>query len=344
MGVRWATRVLGISVIGLYAGCSSGGQGGNRGIGWTDPNDDSHGGTGGTGSASGGAPNNPNAAQECTIAHCDCSYCDFNPDYKCVDNCVATCGNKEVGYRCNGGSDCTSVQTNSSNCGSCGHRCEGGQQCSQGKCTSTSGTGGTGPIGSAGTGSSGIAGSGSAGTSAAGGAVGTGGTGAAGTGSGVAGSGTAGSSASGGGTAADPCHIVPGVFEGGALGYLCGANLPLSICKPGPTPGTTTCSTPPANRLYLCSDSQTVGYVTCAAGCYAAPPGQPDYCLDSDPCANTPLDGDSCGDNLSPLADPNVLYTCQDGVTIASTVCAGGCVAAPLGYADVCAPVEQGSD
>jgi hypothetical protein len=71
----------------------------------------------------------------------------------------------------------------------------------------------------------------------------------------------------------------------------------------------------------------------------------PDLCrvlLRWDPCAGSPRNGTFCGANLSPLAKPDVLYTCNGQATLAMEACGGGCNAAPLGQADGCAPVEQG--
>jgi hypothetical protein len=320
------------------AGCFSG-EGAEDDEG---PGERSSGGSAG-GPSTGGSAGTLNDA-ECTIAHCDCSYCDFNLDYRCVDNCVASCGDKEVGFRCNGSSICTSVANDPAHCGSCNNPCPAGTFCSQGVCTSggTMGTGSGGAGGSGGTPSGGSSGSGSSGGGAPAGGPGAGGTGNAGAASG--GSSAAGGAAGGGTavTATDPCAGVTGVYPGGALGYFCGENLPLSICTPGAAPGTLTCSTPPADRLFLCSEGVTVGYVTCADGCYAAPAGEPDYCLDADPCAGSPRNGTFCGANLSPLAEPDVLYTCNGQATLATEACGGGCNAAPLGQADRCAPVEQG--
>jgi hypothetical protein len=144
-----------------------------------------------------------------------------------------------------------------------------------------------------------------------------------------------------GGTLTDPCAETTGEFPTGG-GYYCGANLPLSICtSPDPATGNITCQTPPTDRLYLCSNSATVGYVTCADGCHASEAGVPDYCLDADPCASSSLNGDICGSSLTPLADPNTLYTCQDQVTLVTAACSAGCIPAPVGQADQCA-LEHG--
>jgi hypothetical protein len=140
---------------------------------------------------------------------------------------------------------------------------------------------------------------GAGGTFAAGGSVGSGG-------------------ASGGG--ADPCTAI-GQAQG-TWGYYCGANLTLSA---------------DAARLYLCFGGLTSASVVCPSGCHAAPPGQPDYCIGSDPCVNSPFDGDVCGANLStPDADANTLYNCQNGQTVSMTVCSAGCHPSPPGQADYC--------
>ncbi len=341
-----ASLLAGLAVVHLAcAGCFSGREADDD----RDPSTRSAGGSGGTSSSGGSAGNSsggfagnpaPIGNEQCTLSHCDCSYCDFNPDYRCVDNCIATCPNNEVGFRCDGLSSCVSVATSLAHCGRCDNPCSAGQFCSEGECrsggvtTGAGGGGGTGGSGGSG-GTAGTAGISSGGSSSAGASSG-------GTGFGGAPA-SGGSNAEGGSSATaptDPCSGVLDVFEGGALGYFCGENLPLSICTPG-SGGTVTCSTPPSDRLFLCSESKTVGYVTCADGCHASAAGEPDYCLDGDPCANSPLSGASCGSNLSPLADRNVLYTCEGQKTVATEVCPGGCNAAPLGQNDRCAPAEQ---
>jgi hypothetical protein len=351
------TRVVGVSLVCfVWGGCGGGSRGDD------DSSDDDAGGAGrshggssaGTASGSGGKAAVDDGPAKCTIAHCDCSYCDFNPDYRCVDLCVETCGDSEVGFHCDGSSDCISVQSDRDRCGSCDNTCAADEYCLHGECTLGDGAAGR-SSGGTGTGATGGGGNGSGGLGAAGkasGGKGSGGTGAAGKasggtgtgGTGAAGKGSGGDAGTGSGGSADPCHDTTDGPEGSGLGYVCGANLPHSICTPDPGGATMTCSSPPKDRLFLCSKSKTAGYVDCAAGCHASGAGDPDYCEDDDPCANSPFNSDSCGTNLSPLADPDTLYTCQDGETVDSQVCDGGCAAAPLGQTDQCAPVEQGSD
>lgn len=111
-------------------------------------------------------------------------------------------------------------------------------------------------------------------------------------------------------------------------GYACGANLSF---KADPA------------RLYFCNNEVTAGSVLCAAGCDANALGEADFCFGSeaDPCINSPFDSDSCGANLFPGANPNVLYTCQGQQTVSSITCPNGCFAAPFGEADRCNLVEM---
>lgn len=122
----------------------------------------------------------------------------------------------------------------------------------------------------------------------------------------------------------DPCACNPVEIKSG---YACGTNLSLQA--------------DPA-RLYFCNNQQTAGSVLCAAGCDANALGEADFCFgsESDPCINSPFDSDSCGANLFPGADPNVLYTCQGQRTVSRIVCPAGCFAAPFGQADRCNLVE----
>lgn len=114
----------------------------------------------------------------------------------------------------------------------------------------------------------------------------------------------------------DPCGAFPDKF-----GLACGPKLG---------------RTDEPDRLYLCNDGVTAGAVVCAAGCYAAPPGQPDRCNDADPCANDPYDGDACGAGLSPMADRNLLYRCNKQRTVGCRHCSRGCQVSPPGVADYC--------
>lgn len=115
----------------------------------------------------------------------------------------------------------------------------------------------------------------------------------------------------------DPCMAYYDVV---GRGYACGANL-------GADP----------NRLYLCNTGTTEGFVTCPAGCAAAPAGQPNYCYGTDPCVNSPFDGPRCGSNLgSPYADPKTLYDCNTQATAGFSVCANGCFVSGSAVADYC--------
>lgn len=111
--------------------------------------------------------------------------------------------------------------------------------------------------------------------------------------------------------AQDPCVIFPA-----PRGLACGPNLGLSD---------------KSDRLYLCENGVTIGTVTCRDGCLAAPLGSPDYCLDADPCASSPLNGSRCGVGLSPGADPGSLYYCCEQRTTGSYRCPNGCVRAASG-------------
>jgi hypothetical protein len=115
----------------------------------------------------------------------------------------------------------------------------------------------------------------------------------------------------------DPCGSFP--FEG--HGYSCGQNL--------------TASADP-NALYLCNEGQTAGAVICADGCHVGALGEPDYCNDTDPCANSPYDGWACGSSLAtPYAAGNLFYQCSDQRTVSTAVCEG-CISAPPGSPDTC--------
>jgi hypothetical protein len=114
----------------------------------------------------------------------------------------------------------------------------------------------------------------------------------------------------------EPCALFPGSY-----GNACAHNLGL---------------TKHLERNYLCSEGQTLGFTECQEGCHAAPLGSPDYCLDADPCSNSPYNGNFCGETLSPLADEDVLYTCYQQATLESVRCSHGCRASAPGYPDVC--------
>jgi len=57
----------------------------------------------------------------------------------------------------------------------------------------------------------------------------------------------------------------------------------------------------------------------------------------SDPCAAFPFDwGYACGANLSPSADPRVLFLCAGETTAGAVLCAAGCSAGALNEPDFC--------
>jgi hypothetical protein len=70
--------------------------------------------------------------------------------------------------------------------------------------------------------------------------------------------------------------------------------------------------------------------------------GQPNYCIGDDPCVSAVIDGESCGANLSPNAEADVLYTCQDQEVVSMQRCAE-CEPHPPGEADVCIEGQAGS-
>ncbi len=239
-----------------------------------------------------------------TRTECDWSYGISDPDIACSE--VPVYSNVD-GVTCN--AVCTDTDTDSSHCGACNTSCTGDTTCQQGSCV-RAGTGGFG--GGASTGGVGAGGSGSGGTGAGG--SGSGGTGTGGTGTGGTGVGAGG----GGGGENDPCSY----FPDSSNGYACGANLGGEAN---------------VNTLYYCNQYETVGAVTCKAGCHASSLGTPDYCNDSDPCANSPWSNKAfCGAHLSPLANPNRLYVCENQVTIGYTDCQDGCFLAPYGETDLC--------
>ena len=95
------------------------------------------------------------------------------------------------------------------------------------------------------------------------------------------------------------------------------------------------------DHLYLCADDDVYGSVLCANGCMEQPSGEQDYCKGDDPCVSNVFAADQaasyCGSNLSPAADPNVLYTCRGPRTESELACSNGCLPAPPGEADTCA-------
>jgi hypothetical protein len=95
-----------------------------------------------------------------------------------------------------------------------------------------------------------------------------------------------------------------------------------------------------ASTLYTCSGGQTTGTASCPRGCFIAPAGQADGCVDN-PCAHVSSanDGLYCGSSTeSGFADgaPGTLYTCTNGQVSATQSCAKGCTVAPAGQADRC--------
>ncbi len=115
--------------------------------------------------------------------------------------------------------------------------------------------------------------------------------------------------------------------------------------NPNPCTGTTgfynvcgsNSSTGDPGRLYRCNAGSVSGSVICKNGCHAAPQGQADYCVGSDPCASNVFSSDVvCGSSLSSNANPNTLYTCSGQMTTNSTVCSNGCHASAPGQSDYC--------
>jgi hypothetical protein len=90
-------------------------------------------------------------------------------------------------------------------------------------------------------------------------------------------------------------------------------------------------------RLYRCNGGSVSSSVICQNGCHAAPLGQTDYCIGSDPCVSSTIASNVvCGSSLSPAANAAILYTCHNQATTATTLCANGCLAAAPGQSDAC--------
>jgi hypothetical protein len=244
--------------------------------------------------------------QSGTRTECDWSYGISDPDIACSDVPVYS---TVTGVLCDGA--CTDVNSSSAHCGECRRSCTGGTTCQQGLCQAEPAGGGGSGAGGSSAGGTGAGGNGAGGTGAGG--TGAGGNGAGGTGAGGIG---AGGSGAGGGAGGDPCAA----FPDGGYGYACGVNLGLGASA----------------VLYYCNAYTTVGAVTCKQGCHASGLGTPDYCNDSDPCSNSSWNEPICGANLSPLADPDRLYYCNNQVTSQTLDCQNGCYAAPYGQADSC--------
>jgi len=107
-----------------------------------------------------------------------------------------------------------------------------------------------------------------------------------------------------------------------------------------------------AGVLYVCADGATKSTRKCTAGCFFAPEGVPDRCVEdsspspaaaspSDPCALDPATKNApnyyvCGGNQGFTGAPGVLYVCSGGVTKSTRKCADGCFFAPHGVPDCC--------
>lgn len=93
------------------------------------------------------------------------------------------------------------------------------------------------------------------------------------------------------------------------------------------------------DALYTCAGGSTTSKVACPAGCQVQPPNTPDICKPvGDPCAGASSgNGDYCASSLG-SGDPNLLYTCTNQATTATTPCPSGCKQMPPGQADVCNP------
>lgn len=120
-------------------------------------------------------------------------------------------------------------------------------------------------------------------------------------------------------TLPDPCATTEG------SGLACGQSLA------GGTP----------DVLYWCSNGETYASAACPGLCHAAALGEPNFCLGDDPCVSAVIDGEICGANLSPNAEQNVLYTCQDQQVVSMRSCVT-CQAHPPGEADICVGAQGG--
>jgi hypothetical protein len=89
-----------------------------------------------------------------------------------------------------------------------------------------------------------------------------------------------------------------------------------------------------ANTLYRCTNGSITVEQTCSAGCYWAPNGQADACVDTTQTC-TFGNGLYCGGN-GIIGNANTLYSCQNGAISVSKVCTAGCAPQPTGFNDVC--------
>ncbi len=135
------------------------------------------------------------------------------------------------------------------------------------------------------------------------------------------------------GSGHNPCFDVPHVNNG----LYCGStNQTVSGFNP---------AVADKNTVYECFDGEIANEQHCVTGCYVAPPGQPDSCLQS--CTRVPQkeSGLFCGKSNQfgfggADTQPGWLYTCTNSVTVPDLIynCDGnGCTWNPLG-ADSCTP------
>jgi Cellulase (glycosyl hydrolase family 5) len=99
-----------------------------------------------------------------------------------------------------------------------------------------------------------------------------------------------------------------------------------------------------AQQLYDCVNGHAASVVSCKDGCYIAGGGVigvPDGCV-QDPCGGVSgaSSGLYCGSSTQPgfgtNAWTNTVYDCEGGVSVASAMCAAGCIVEMSGKADRC--------
>ncbi len=89
-----------------------------------------------------------------------------------------------------------------------------------------------------------------------------------------------------------------------------------------------------AGTLYRCTNGSITVEATCAAGCFRAPDGEPDACVDATQTCGAG-NGLYCGGN-GIAGNANTLYSCQNGIVTVSQICTSGCSPQPVGYNDRC--------
>lgn len=89
-----------------------------------------------------------------------------------------------------------------------------------------------------------------------------------------------------------------------------------------------------ANTLYRCTNGALTVEASCIAGCFYAPDGKPDACVDSTQTCSAG-NGLYCGGN-GIAGNANTLYRCQNSSVSVEQVCNAGCVKQPFGQNDNC--------